>query len=87
VTVPGVHGTVDRKKLYKLASHPGTFPEMVESTYLAGREEGKDEARKQAEEETAARFSRIKRQIALVAASISVLWLACVLFDCFGLFS
>jgi hypothetical protein len=87
VTVPEVHGTVDRKKLYQLASHPGTFPEMIESTYLTGREEGKDEAKKQAEEATAARLGRVKRQIALVAASISVLWLACVLFDCFGLFS
>jgi len=76
---------MDKRKLYQLASHPGTFPEMVQSTFYAGREEGKDEGKKQAEEEAAVRLHRSKRQIAWVAAFVSLMWLACLLFNCFGL--
>ena len=84
VTVLESHQTLDRKKLYELASHPGTFPEMIQSTYHAGFEVGKGEGMKQTEEaETKLRRSR--RQIAWVAAFLSAIWLACLLFYCLGM--
>ena len=43
-----VHKKLDAQKLYELGSHPGTFPEMVESVYHAGLEAGKEEEREEA---------------------------------------
>ena len=75
------HKILDSQKLYELASHPGTFPEMVQSTYHAGLEAGKEEGKKE-REEVIALLRRSKRQIGWIVALILVMCLACLLLNC-----
>jgi two-component system, sensor histidine kinase and response regulator len=50
-----VHRNLDAQRLYELGSHPGTFPEMIQSIYHAGFEAGKEEERKGRDEVIATR--------------------------------
>jgi len=65
----------DPKKLHELASHPGTFPEMVQATYEAGREAGKREGEEDCEEQTTGLY-RDKRLIGWTVSLLSAAILA-----------
>jgi len=66
-----VHKKLDAQKLYELGSHPGTFPEMIESVYHAGLEAGKEEER-EGSDQVMARLHRIKRELGYLIANISI---------------
>ena len=57
-----VHPYLDAQKLYELGSHPGTFPEMLQSVYYAGLEAGKEEEKK-GRDQVIASLDRSKREL------------------------
>ena len=71
--------SLDPKKLHELASRPGTFPEMVQSTYNAGLEAGL-EAGKQENEAMGASLRRLMRTILGIVSVLLAIWAACILY-------
>jgi hypothetical protein len=67
------HEPLDPKKLNELASRPGTFPEMIQSTYNAGVDAGKAKEREVCDQETAGLHTdkrRIGWSVSLLAIAV-----------------